>query len=102
MKPLFYLLLLFLSILFADDLVALVAARHDAKVETTDSRRDASPMIVKVSLSRSPEWQRCDVAKEPVCIRHASPFTPDSHLFSDVQRSSDGDLCDGGHDLVAQ
>lgn len=102
MKPLFYLLLLFLSVLFADDLVAFVAARHDASVETTVSRRDTSRMILNVSLATSPQGGCCDVPEGAACTRLISPITPDSHLFSDVQRSSDVELCDGGHNLVAQ
>ncbi len=102
MKPLFYLLLLFLSILFADDLVALVASRHDANVDTTEARREASPMILNASLVTSSGATSCDQSEGAACIRHASPISSESHLFSDVQAANDVTLCDGDHNLVAQ
>jgi len=102
MKPLFFLLLLFLSILYANDLVALIAPGHgaheDARVVDADSRSLVQALAETLGPPHRPVVQWIG----SVCNWLTVPVATGPHVLSAVQRTYDDVLAHRGSHLVSQ
>jgi len=102
MKPLFFLLLLFLTILYASDVVAFVAARHHSddgeRLAHAVEPADAASFRTDGTGASLPVEQWLSTA----CIWLAYPLATDNALQTVVQRTWGSMTSAGNLNLVAQ